>query len=252
MLKIYIQNNELTPESRDLLNATVLVAKPVGLEIIPESIDWKLHILSELDQSTSTPVIQGSNPDELSFTPKTIAHPENEFLELTGMTIDGPQLPEPVNYRVTPLTETYILAKLEEMHPGKPVRETQSQLSACSKLIQEMYKDDEDYVINKPVPKVFFSKLDLDFYMSRLAVTLEESILLWMESTGRFSVNMNDQDILVPHLLENYIKRIYMFGPARNKVKVEFHNDDIHKDFSLMTPSVQLELCNEILSILPE
>ena len=251
MLKIYIQNNELIPESLDLLNATVLVAKPMGLEIIPESIDWKLHILSELDQSTTVPVIQGSNSDELSFTPKTIAHPGNEFLELTGMTIDGPQLPEPVNYRVTPLTETYILAKLEEIHPRKPVRETQSQLSACSKLIQEMYKDDEDYNINKPVPKVFFSKLDLDFYMSRLAVKLEESILLWMESTGRLSVNMNDQDILVPHLLENHIKRIYMFGPARNKVKVEFHNGDT-KDFSLMTPSVQVELCNEILSILPE
>ena len=145
MLKIYIQNNELIPESLDLLNATVLVAKPMGLEIIPESIDWKLHILSELDQSTTVPVIQGSNSDELSFTPKTIAHPGNEFLELTGMTIDGPQLPEPVNYRVTPLTETYILAKLEEMHPEKPVRETHSQLSACSKLIQEMYWRSQSY-----------------------------------------------------------------------------------------------------------
>ena len=144
----------------------------------------------------------------------------------------------------------YILAAVESSEEPRQKREPHSQLSACSKLIQEMYNDDPEYDSNMPVPKVFFSKLDFDTYMSNLSVTLEESILLWMESTGRLSVNMDDEGILVPTILKNNINRVYMHGAARNQVRVELHDGDI-REFRNMSAAVQVEICNEILSILP-
>jgi hypothetical protein len=247
MIKLEIKNNQLTSDSIDLLNASVLVAMPMGLELHAERADWTVDFILGTAWSCLVPVIKGKL-DDLILVPKYVIHAEEGFLELVSMTIDGPQLTQQINYKVTPLSEVYILAKLEDKKPEK--RQVHSQLGACSNLIQEMYANDDDYDINKPVPKVFFTKLDLDYYLANLAVTLEESILLWMESTGRLSVNMNDDGINMPRRLEKTIKRVFMFGPARNKVKVEFNNGD-QKDFSLMTPSAQLEICSEILSILP-
>ena len=247
MIKLEIKDNQLTSDSIDLLNASALAAMPMGLELHAERADWTVDFILGTAWSYLVPVIKGKL-DDLILVPKYVIHAEEGFLELVSMTIDGPQLTQQINYKVTPLSEVYILAKLEDKKPEK--RQVHSQLGACSNLIQEMYANDDDYDINKPVPKVFFTKLDLDYYLANLAVTLEESILLWMESTGRLSVNMNDDGINMPKLLEKAVKRVFMFGPARNKVKVEFNNGD-QKDFSLMTPSAQLEICSEILSILP-
>lgn len=257
MIKIFIKDNQITPESEALLNATVNSALPVGFpfNIDSQNIHWHLSYLLGTSLSILVPVIHGVIDDsDMAPTiakPKFVIHPEDDFLELVTMELDGPRFKTPIVYRMTPLSEVYILSKLEVNNPGN-TREPHSQLSACSKLIQEMYSDIPGYNVEESqIPKVFFTKFDLDFYLANLAVTLEESILLWMESTGKLSVNMNDESINMPRLLEKSIKRVFMFGPARNKVKVEFNNGD-KKDFSQMTPSAQVEICSEILSILPE
>lgn len=249
MIKLNIDNNNISDDSIDILNATVITALPDGFPIDTKNIDWSLNktIDKHIPVITGKRIIDGI---ETFIKPRYVIHIPDGTIQLTGMHIDSTALASPVNFKVTPLNEVYILGKLESKEPEK--RQAQSQLTACSNLIQEMYSDIPGYNVEESqIPKVFFTKFDLDYYLANLAVTLEESILLWMESTGRPSVNMNDDGINMPKLVEKSIKRVFMFGPARNKVKVEFHNGD-QKDFSLMTPSAQVEICSEILSILPE
>lgn len=246
MIKLNIDNNNISDDSIDILNATVITALPDGFPIDTQNIDWSLD--TTIDKHI--PVITGKYGTETFIKPRYVIHIPDGTIQLTGMHIDSISLASPINFKVTPLNEVYILGKLEDKEPKK--RQVHSQLSACSNLIQEMYSNIPGYNVEESqIPKVFFTKFDLDFYLANLAVTLEESILLWMESTGKLSVNMNDESINMPRLMEKSIKRVFMFGPARNKVKVEFNNGD-KKDFSLMTPSAQVEICSEILSILPE
>lgn len=246
MIKLNIDNNKISYDSINILNATVITALPDGFPIDSENIEWSLD--NTIDRHI--PVITGKYGTETFIKPRYVIHIPDGTIQLTGMIINSTALVSPVHFKVTPMNEIYILGKIESKEPEK--RQVHSQLSACSKLIQEMYSDIPGYNVEESqIPKVFFTKLDLDFYLANLAVTLEESILLWMESTGKLSVNMNDEAINMPRILEKSIKRVFMFGPARNKVKVEFNNGD-QKDFSLMTPSAQVEICSEILSILPE
>lgn len=247
MIKI---NSNLTNDDIQLLNASAKAALPEGLSVNTDDIHWIVNTLSTLD-GTRIPIITGLmyNDDQtvkLAICVKGVIDGDN--IQLQRLVIDGENLISPVNFRITPLTEVIILGKIPETGTRKP--EAHSQLSACSKLIQDMYIDDDEYSLDKPVPKVFFSMMDMDYYFSKLAVTLEESILLWMESTGRLSVNMNDEDITVSTILQDSIKRIYMSGAARNKVALELTNGTT-REFSSINPSVQVELCREILSILP-
>lgn len=246
MIKI---NSNLTSDDIQLLNASVQAALPDG-SMDTSDIHWITSILSTLD-GTRIPIITGLmyNDDQtvkLAICVKGVI--DGDDIQLQRLVIDGENLISPVNFRVTPLTEVIILGKIPETGTRKP--EAHSQLSACSKLVRDMYIDDDEYSLDKPVPKVFFSMMDMDYYFSKLAVTLEESILLWMESTGRLSVNMNDEDITVSPILQDSIKRIYMSGAARNKVALELTNGTT-REFSSINPSVQVELCREILSILP-
>jgi len=256
---IKIKDSHITPKDIDILNTAVHEAfKEANMDVELHDIRWRCQILT-IDNSKIPVIIgQGCNTEENPFwltrNVYTIAVKGScvdSDIQLESIVIDNPEkLDTPLVYQLSPLHEMYILAAVESSEEPRQKREPHSQLSACSKLIQEMYNDDPDYDSNMPVPKVFFSKLDFDTYMSNLSVTLEESILLWMESTGRLSVNMDDEDILVPTILKNNIKRVYMHGAARNQVRVELHNGDIH-EFRNMSAAVQVEICNEILSILP-
>jgi hypothetical protein len=260
---IKFKDCHITPKDINILNAAVQeVFKEANLDIQPFYIHWKCQILHVDDMRIPVIIGQGCNIEENPFWTTrnmyTIAVKGtcvDSDIQLESIVIDNPEkLDKPLTYQLSPLHELYVIAAAEAMEPQPKTllrKETHSQLSACSKLIQEIYSDDPDYDSNMPVPKVFFSKLDFDTYMSNLSVTLEESILLWMESTGRLSVNMDDESILVPTILKNNIKRVYMHGAARNQVRVELHNGDIH-EFRNMSAAVQVEICNEILSILPD
>ena len=252
---IKIKDCHITPKDIDILNSAGNEAfKEAYMDVEIHDIHWRCQILN-IDNS-KIPVIvgQGYSIEENPLNLYTIAVKGScvdSDIQLESIVIDNPEkLDTPLVYQLSPLHEMYILAAVESSEEPRQKREPHSQLSACSKLIQEMYNDDPEYDSNMPVPKVFFSKLDFDTYMSNLSVTLEESILLWMESTGRLSVNMDDEGILVPTILKNNIKRVYMHGAARNQVRVELHNGDIH-EFRNMSAAVQVEICNEILSILP-
>lgn len=246
MIKLNLSNTSLSPHTIDILNATALTALPEGFPIDTKDIIWSLDLYTD----QNFPVIIGKYSNNTFLKPRYIIHIPDGTMQLTGMSIDSESLASPINFKVTPLNEITILSKTNQ-DTDNP-RQTHSQLSACSKLIQEIYKDDPDYSVEETkTPKVFFSLLELDYYCSNLAVTLEESILLWMETTYRLSVNLDDEGINVPLLLDKNIKRAFMSGPARNKVKIELLNGT-QKDFSELTPSVQMELAREILSILPE
>ena len=254
---IKINKCNITSKDIDILNtATKIALEEAKMDVGTLDIHWNCKILG-ID-NMKIPVILGQgyeakeNPFWTTHRIFTIAVKGTcveSDIQLESIVIDGDSLDKPLNYQLSPIHELYILAAVEASEePNK--REVHSQLSACSKLIQEIYSDNPEYDPNMPVPKVFFSKLDFDDYMSNLSVTLEESILLWMESTGRLSVNMDDDGILVPTILKNNIKRVYMHGAARNQVRVELHNGDI-REFRNMSPTFQVEICNEILSILP-
>lgn len=256
---IKIKDCHITPRDINILNSAVREAfKEANLDVELHDIHWRCQILT-ID-GTKIPVIvgQGCNAEEnplcLTRNRYTIAVKGScvdSDIQLESIVIDNPEkLDTPLTYQLSPLHEMYILAAVEADDPHPEKREPHSQLSACSKLVQEIYNGDPDYDSDMPVPKVFFSKLDFDTYMSNLSVTLEESILLWMESTGRLSVNMDDEGILVPAILKNSIRRVYMHGAARNQVRVELHNGDI-REFRNMSAAFQVEICNEILSILP-
>jgi len=252
---IKLKNCQITPKDINILNSAVheaLKDAKVNAELV--HIDWKCQILT-VDNGTKIPVIVGqgseteNNPADYTITVR--ASCINDDIQLESVVIDNPiKFQNPINYQFSPIHELYIMATAEANKPQEIKREPHSQLSACSRLVQEIYSDNPDYDSNMPVPKVFFSKLDFDTYMSNLSVTLQESILLWMESTGQLSVNMDDENISVPTMLKNNIKRIYMHGAARNQIKVELLNGNT-QDFHNMSASVQTEICNEILSILP-
>jgi hypothetical protein len=249
---IKIKDFHITTKDIGILNSAVHEAfKEANVDVELHDIHWRCQILN-ID-GIKIPVILGQNhgSEENLYTIAVKGSCADSDIQLESIVIDSQLLDKPLNYQLSPLHEMYILAAVESSEEPKQKREVHSQLSACSKLIQEMYNDDPDYDSNMPVPKVFFSKLDFDTYMSNLSVTLEESILLWMESTGQLSVNMDDDTILVPHILKNNIKRIYMHGAARNQVKVELHDKQTY-DFKNMSAAVQVEICNEILSILPQ
>ncbi len=151
---------------------------------------------------------------------------------------------------IYPMTELLVLSKLQSHDTDD--RPT-SQLGNHMRLIQAMYQDDPDYSIDKPVPNVFFTKMDFDYYMAKLQTTLQESILLWMESNATLSVDMSSKDINTNHIPGNQfnVKRVYMHGPARNHVMVEF-NDNTTADFMGLNISIQTAITEDILSILPE
>lgn len=151
---------------------------------------------------------------------------------------------------IYPMTEMLVLSKLQSHDTDD--RPT-SQLGNHMRLIQAMYQDDPDYSLEKPVPNVFFTKMDFDYYMAKLQTTLQESILLWMESNTTLSVDMSSQDINTHHIpgKQFNIKRVYMHGPARNHVMVEF-NDNTTADFMSLNISIQTAITEDILSILPE
>jgi hypothetical protein len=257
---IKIKDCHITPKDINILNAAVQEAfREANMDVELHNIHWRCQILTIDDAKIPVIIGQGYGSENNLFwtTPNTdtIAVKGScvdSDIQLESIVIDSPEkLNTPLVYQLSPLHELYIMAAVETNNPYPEKIEPHSQLSACSKLIQEMYSDDPAYDTNMPVPKVFFSKLDFDTYMSNVSVTLEESILLWMESTGRLSVNMDDESILVPTILKNNIKRVYMHGAARNQVRVELQNGDIH-EFRNMSAAVQVEICNEILSILPD
>jgi len=257
---IKIKDCHITPKDINILNSAVHEAfKEANMDVELHDIHWRCQILNIDDSKIPVIIGQGCNTEENPFwltrniyTIAVKGSCVDSDIQLESIVIDNPEkLDKPLTYQLSPLHEMYILAAVESSEEPKQKREVHSQLSACSKLIQEMYNDDPDYDSNMPVPKVFFSKLDFDTYMSNLSVTLEESILLWMESTGQLSVNMDDTNISVPAILKNNIKRVYMHGAARNQVKVELHDKQTY-DFKNMSAAVQVEICNEILSILPD
>lgn len=251
----------ITSKDIDILNtATKIALEEAKMDVGTLVIHWRCQILNIDDMKIPVIIGQGyeseNNPFWTTTHTYTIAVKGtciDSDIQLESIVIDGDSLDKPLNYQLSPIHELYILATVEASEEPRLLnkREVHSQLSACSKLIQEIYSDDPAYDANMPVPKVFFSKLDFDAYMSNVSVTLEESILLWMESTGRLSVNMDDEGILVPTILKNNIKRVYMHGAARNQVIIELHNGDIN-EFRNMSAAVQVEICNEILSILPD
>jgi hypothetical protein len=254
---IKFKNCQITPKDVNILNSAVHEAlKDAHTNVELNYISWNIQIITLEDNNTKIPVIVGqgseteNSPADYTITVK--ASCINDDIQLESIVIDNPiKLNNPINYQLSPIHELYIMETAEANQPKQETkRETHNQISACSRLIQEIYSDNPDYDSNMPVPKVFFSKLDFDTYMSNLSVTLEESILLWMESTGQLSVNMDDENISVPTILKNNIKRVYMHGAARNHIKVELANNTVH-DFHNMSASVQTEICNEILSILP-
>lgn len=153
-------------------------------------------------------------------------------------------------FDIYPMTEMLVLSKLQSHDTDD--RPT-SQLGNHMRLIQAMYQDDPDYSVDKPVPNVFFTKMDFDYYMAKLQTTLQESILLWMETNATLSVDMSSQDINTDHIpgKQFNIKRVYMHGPARNHVMVEF-NDNTTVDFMKLNISMQTAITEDILSILPE
>ena len=258
MLELYINETtqSLDIKSIGLLNAALHVfldntIKPFS----DDDIHWTVDKLHSLNGDGFYYNISGTIDDRLTVTP-VVTWSSIDTCRLTNIQVDGAELTKLESFPVTPINEVYILATLEAHEPTPRLlnrKEPHSQLSAYSKLVQAMYQDDPDYDPNLPVPKTFFTKVDFDVYMSNLSVTIQESILLWMESTGRLSVNMDDTDINVQPLANTKynIKRIYMSGPARNKITIEYNNNAT-TDFSNLTPSLQVELCNEILSILPE
>jgi hypothetical protein len=237
MIKLVPNNNELTPHDISILNATALTFLPNGAETNPDTLQWSMDNLQ----------IKALGQNSTSLTASFIPHTDDGFLELTGMTIDGPDMQKPLKCNITPLSEAIILSKLPA--PEDNTRQPQSQLCACSKLVQAIYSQENP---QEPLgtPKVFFTKFDLDDYLANLAVTLQESILLFMESTNLLSIDMDFDGINTPHIMAPKIKRIFMFGPARNKLMLELH-DGSHRDFSSITPSAQVEICSEILSIVP-
>lgn len=252
---IKLKNCQITPKDINILNSAVHEAlKDAKVDAELDCINWKCQILT-IDNTTKIPVIVGqaseTKDSHSNYTITVRASCIDDDIQLESIVIDNPiKLHSPISYQFSPIHELYILEAAEANQPQETKREPHSQLSACSRLIQELYSDDPDYDSDMPVPKVFFSKLDFDTYMSNLSVTLQESILLWMESTGQLSVNMDDENISVPTILKNNIKRVYMHGAARNQIKVELLNG-ITQDFHNMSASIQVEICNEILSILP-
>ena len=185
---IKIKDCHITTKDINILNSAVHeVFKEAKVDVELHGIQWRCQILN-ID-NTKIPVIFGygyesdNNPFHI-HKPYTIAVKGtcvDSDIQLESIVIDNPEkLDKPLNYQLSPIHELYILAAVEASEePNK--REVHSQLSACSKLIQEIYSDNPEYDPNMLVPKVFFSKLDFDDYMSNVSVTLEESILLWMD-----------------------------------------------------------------------
>lgn len=251
MIKITIDDNyNLSQDSIHLLDATALAALP---ELTPTTIKNTSWSFNPIDHT-----VYGLLDNSISFigntNPINPANNNERYLTSLSISTNNKQHQQQLHFTITPLSETTIYQKLDEIKPPEePTKpHTHSQLSACSSLIQEIYSNNPDYDINPDaIPKVFFSKLDLDYYLASLSTTLEESILLWMESTGILSVNLDSNDINMPLLLRKAFKRAFMFGPARNQVMLELL-DGTSKPFSSVTPSFQLEIASEILSILPD
>lgn len=236
-------NQNPTEYDLKLLGAIAKAAAPKELDIDQSSIQW--HVTMVNLTNSSIPIIIGLNTAN-NTTVTLKAAMDNGTVRLDWAVVDSPKLETPAQYQLSPLNEIAVMSALD----AEPQQEQpRTALATKMDFMKELYSDDDDYSIDLPVPKVFFTELDMEFYMSKLTKTLEESILLWMECSGRLSVDMDDPDILFQHLLKKDIKRIYMHGTARNQVRVELH-DGTAREFSSLNPSIQVEICREILSII--
>ena len=245
---INIKTSKLTPKDTSILDSAVTAALDyAGLKKPSSNIQWHYYILSADDGKTQYPVINanGATSDGLQFSALMETSMDGRNVTLEAVVIDADSLEEPVSYQISPLREVYILSNTQDT--PQP-REPHSQLKAYTELVNEIYSFTQDDELPTP-PKVFLDKISFDYYMADFSITLQETILLWMESTGNLAVNMDDPAITTPRRLEGSIKRIYMHGPARNKLMVEYL-DGTTKLFPLLAPSVQTELCEEILSII--
>lgn len=243
MIKIKLdrENNIIPDETKHLLDSMFLTALEHHNVANADSIapmNWYL-----VDNKP-----QGSN-DDGSYKAYVNTTKDDNVTKMTVEHMDD-EAKSILTLAIYPMTEMLVLSKLQSHDTDD--RPT-SQLGNHMRLIQAMYQDDPDYSVDKPVPNVFFTKMDFDYYMAKLQTTLQESILLWMESNATLSVDMSSQDINTEHIPGNQfnIKRVYMHGPARNHVMVEF-NDNTTVDFMKLNISMQISITEDILSILPE
>lgn len=246
MIDIQLSDNYIiTSESKKLLEAAVITALPDDYPVDSLDISWLV------DSTSQVPVISGKSPDDLFIQVKGIWHEDSKSLELQKIILDGKTLTKPLELLVTPLNEMYIQANVRT-DDQPPLSQSQAQLLNEMRLVQALSNPKYDLESDDlDLPDLFFNKMEFDYHFSKYSTVLEESILFWMEFNKIFSVHMDWDQINVPKLLANTIDRIYMFGPGRNKIMIEL-KDGTANLFQNACISVQIELCNEILSILPE
>lgn len=236
------------PTDRDveLINALASAALP---ETSPKP-QFKWHVTSVSELGIPLVIGLAHTEDGTDYSACLACAYTEGLIRLDGITVDSSSFEAPVSYRMTPMREINILSQIPDLAPARP--EPRSQLGAYMDMMDEIFNDtcSDDQELEIPVPKVFDSALAMDEYMSRLAVTLQESILLWMECSGQLAVSMDDDNILAP-LLKDSIKRVYMHGAARNALRIEL-TDGTVKDFLDIPSSIQVEICREVLSIITE
>ena len=217
MIELQIIDNKLTVSSQNILDTAVETALNASLESIRWTISDEIIGLGTSENILYRISCNGDwNDDKSAFS-------------LTGLKFESTEKPI-FEYQITPLNEYYIQSQLV---PDE--HEPQSQLGRRAEVIQDMFESDIDKCTT---PKAFLNIFDFDHYWSRLKVTLEESILFWMECNTA-SIKLDD---------DPNIDRVYMFGAARNQVIVDF-KDGTTEAFRHLNPSTQVEICYKILSI---
>lgn len=216
------ENNVITKDSLRYLDAILKTALPAS----PEPVD-----IQSVQWSAEPPLIHGTVTDPTTGTAFeariTCRQSEHEPDILIPQTLE---LDDTIVFPLSPLNEAYVLAALEEP-------DNQPRCQAGNKYATLM---------DSPTLQVFQTTLEMDVQIDNVTRKLEESILLWMERNTQ-SIDMDNAAMLAPRLLRS-IKRVYMHGPARNKVMVEYH-DGSTQLFREMLEPWRIELCYEILSI---
>lgn len=217
------ENNIITKDGLRYLDAILKTALPAPSEPVDiQAVQW----------SAEPPLIRGTVTDPTTGTPFevriTCRQPEHEPDVLIPQTLE---LDDTVVFPLSPLNEAYVLAALEEP-------EEQPRCQAGNRYAS---------LLDSQMLQVFQTTLELDVEIDDATRKLEESILLWMEKRTA-SIDMDSAKLLAPRLLRN-VKRVYMHGPARNKVMVEYH-DGSTQLFREMFQPWRIELCYEILSII--
>lgn len=257
MIQIEILDKKLTLGSLNILNAAVRTAFTENNITLgdDDDIDWTVFFteVSDDDGTTSylVPIINAkvtkdNGAHRMDIQVVGTWDGKKNVLELQKLNLYGGELNSLISFEVTPMNEMYIMNDMSEA-TGIPIDET-SELD--EPVIENAYYgmwDDEDL---DELPDIFFSKLALDMYMRQMAKPLEESIIYWMQNNKTTEVSMTSDDIKAPKLLTQSVKRVYM-DDSQQRILLELTNGNV-EEFRRLVPSIKIEICNEILSIVHE